>query len=1054
MIDKGVKIGDLLVQEGLIDAMQLRAALGHQKRWGGKIGKVVVDLGFITEDAMLRFLSVHFKLKAVNLLRSRITAQTFETVPESVAKKYQVVPVVVREVAGKKTIVLAMNDPTDLRAIDEITFLTGAKIEPVLATDSAIAKVLSRYGDFTPEATEYHFQEQASPAQLRQARQATAKPTAPPPVRPAPTQPAPRPSPPPPPRPTPPEPPPAREDDFGAPSNDELELIKGEVTMLRATKPGGKKSAAPPQRPTMRPSPSDVSPILGRSEPTKPRTPTSPAPVRPAPPPAEPKTTDPGAFQPPPAPLAPPAARVEPPPLDEAPVLPDLAPLPEVAPLPDSLAESNVLLQAHETKGPPSLDVPPPAVDFLDDVAQASELPRAQDNGMEIPEAGDEIQLADAYEFIPNAPAKGPVPEADPITPTEPAGPPPFDADSISAVISENDLGAAPPVPPEIEWGHPGDDFFSMPVPGGITDKPEAMPDLPTLSPTGTSSSPLDEEWPPAPVMPPPDLVEVSPVAIKPTTDPAENFPTISPDFLEPLTGEPSPPATTPEASAPVFEPPSPASPPLAVGDDPWSGPSPTAVQETAALPSAPEVWEGLDETTAAPGSALPPDEPTNLWGDFPPPTSELSPPAAPAPLSVPTPPDFPQTDNIWDKEAPAPGAPPATDDLWSGDAPADDLWAAEPNQPAPSQAKTTELPDLEWVHDSPSASPPPKPDWNRPGTPDEIPRPPAPNPWNEIGPAPPARPTPGPFIKSAPPDLAPPEWEHLEPPAPPDANEILPWEEPGSVTPAPPSPLPVDGLMVEEIGNLKAEPKLPPPPRFSAPLPFEAPPPEVESDLPVIEAMPLRDAMAESKPGFDIISEPVVGESDPLAPIDSDELVTEVPTFEQTVLKMKPVTVEDEKPPFRELPETVLLPPSPTLPLPPPAPAPAPPESEALPRVQSRPPAPAAEPAPVPGTDGLGEMRAVVAAPDESPELEATRAELEKLEDLGDGFLDTREVRDKLLRISELEREVKAKEFQFDDLLSLMMKKELGEITQELFMKELAVLKKKMDESRRKHDG
>ena len=55
MADKGPKIGDLLVQAGMIDQMQLRTALGHQKRWGGKIGKVVVDLGFIDEEVMLRF---------------------------------------------------------------------------------------------------------------------------------------------------------------------------------------------------------------------------------------------------------------------------------------------------------------------------------------------------------------------------------------------------------------------------------------------------------------------------------------------------------------------------------------------------------------------------------------------------------------------------------------------------------------------------------------------------------------------------------------------------------------------------------------------------------------------------------------------------------------------------------------------------------------------------------------------------------------------------------------------------------------------------------------
>jgi hypothetical protein len=145
------KLGDLLVKAGIIDEMQLRSALGHQRRWGGKLGKCLVDLGFISEEAMLKFLSEKFRMKAVDLTRSHIAPQTFKMVPEAVARKYEVVPVVVREVQGKKIIMLAMSDPSDLQAVDEIQFLTNARVEPVLATDSAILKVLEHYGSYSPE---------------------------------------------------------------------------------------------------------------------------------------------------------------------------------------------------------------------------------------------------------------------------------------------------------------------------------------------------------------------------------------------------------------------------------------------------------------------------------------------------------------------------------------------------------------------------------------------------------------------------------------------------------------------------------------------------------------------------------------------------------------------------------------------------------------------------------------------------------------------------------------------------------------------------------------
>src|SRR4030042_587854 len=151
MPGKQLKLGDLLVQAGLIDELQLKSALGYQRRWGGKLGKCLVDQGFIEEEAMLRFLSQRFKMRAVDLTRSRIAPQTFAIVPEAVARKYEVVPVVVKDTPGKKTLVLAMSDPSDLQSVDEIQFLTNCKIEPVLATDSAIAKVLSHYGDYSPE---------------------------------------------------------------------------------------------------------------------------------------------------------------------------------------------------------------------------------------------------------------------------------------------------------------------------------------------------------------------------------------------------------------------------------------------------------------------------------------------------------------------------------------------------------------------------------------------------------------------------------------------------------------------------------------------------------------------------------------------------------------------------------------------------------------------------------------------------------------------------------------------------------------------------------------
>jgi len=166
------KLGELLVEAGIIDELQLQSALGHQKKWGGRLGKVLVDLGFVEESELLKFLSEKFKIQAVDLTRSKIPEQAFSALPEKVARKYGVVPVFLKEGPGnKKTLILAMSDPSNLKVIDEIQFLTGYRIEPVLATDSAIEKVLENYGHYQPEEPAYR-KDIARPVDLKKEQRA------------------------------------------------------------------------------------------------------------------------------------------------------------------------------------------------------------------------------------------------------------------------------------------------------------------------------------------------------------------------------------------------------------------------------------------------------------------------------------------------------------------------------------------------------------------------------------------------------------------------------------------------------------------------------------------------------------------------------------------------------------------------------------------------------------------------------------------------------------------------------------------------------------------
>jgi len=160
-----LKLGEALVQAGYIDDFQLQSALGQQKRWGGRLGKALLDLGFIDETTLIKFLSERMKYPAIDLSRSKISEKAFQALPKHVAEKYIAVPILIKDTPVKKTLVLAMADPTDLKALDEIEFVTNYKVEPYVALESSIQKILRNYGrtdETAPEKTAIVLEETAS----------------------------------------------------------------------------------------------------------------------------------------------------------------------------------------------------------------------------------------------------------------------------------------------------------------------------------------------------------------------------------------------------------------------------------------------------------------------------------------------------------------------------------------------------------------------------------------------------------------------------------------------------------------------------------------------------------------------------------------------------------------------------------------------------------------------------------------------------------------------------------------------------------------------------
>ncbi|MCW5828404.1 MAG: hypothetical protein KIT79_03710 [Deltaproteobacteria bacterium] len=139
------RLGEILIEANAIDEMQLKTALSEQKRWGDRLGNVLIALGFVDEGTMAKALSSHLKIPSVNLTKQEIPAEIIAMLDAERARKFGVIPVMFKKEGTRKTLYLAMSDPTNLPALDEIGFASGCQIKPVVAVDSQIQAMLAKH---------------------------------------------------------------------------------------------------------------------------------------------------------------------------------------------------------------------------------------------------------------------------------------------------------------------------------------------------------------------------------------------------------------------------------------------------------------------------------------------------------------------------------------------------------------------------------------------------------------------------------------------------------------------------------------------------------------------------------------------------------------------------------------------------------------------------------------------------------------------------------------------------------------------------------------------
>jgi type IV pilus assembly protein PilB len=141
------RIGELLVREKMLSLQQLQQAQDEAKRTGKRLGATLARLGYVDDTRLTQFVAKQYSLPSINLSEIEIDAAVLKLIPREICEKHQVIPIR----RNGPTLIVAMADPSNIYAIDELKFLTQYNIEPVVASESALETALSRYYDKGPD---------------------------------------------------------------------------------------------------------------------------------------------------------------------------------------------------------------------------------------------------------------------------------------------------------------------------------------------------------------------------------------------------------------------------------------------------------------------------------------------------------------------------------------------------------------------------------------------------------------------------------------------------------------------------------------------------------------------------------------------------------------------------------------------------------------------------------------------------------------------------------------------------------------------------------------
>jgi len=141
------RIGELLVREKMLSLQQLKQAQDEATRTGKRLGATLARLGYVDDQRLTQFVAKQYSLPSINLSEVEIDAAVLKLIPREICEKHQVIPVR----RNGPTLIVAMADPSNIYAIDELKFLTQYNIEPVVASEASVETALARYYDKGPD---------------------------------------------------------------------------------------------------------------------------------------------------------------------------------------------------------------------------------------------------------------------------------------------------------------------------------------------------------------------------------------------------------------------------------------------------------------------------------------------------------------------------------------------------------------------------------------------------------------------------------------------------------------------------------------------------------------------------------------------------------------------------------------------------------------------------------------------------------------------------------------------------------------------------------------